>query len=45
MSYSRRKVARTPTTPYDLLAKKLNFYRYLFCFSIGFLTCLFLGAL
>ena len=40
MDYSRRKLARTVKTPFDILQSKLNFYRYLFSFCSGFLTCL-----
>ena len=40
MDYSRRQLARTVKTPFDILQSKLNFYRNLFCFFAGFLTCL-----
>ena len=40
MDYSRRKTVKYLKTPFDILQSKLNFYRNLFCFFAGFLTCL-----
>ena len=41
MDYSRRYSARRIKTSKRVLQNKLDFYRNLFCFCIGFLTCLF----
>jgi len=40
MDYSKRQLARTVPSSKEVLQSKLNFYRNLFSFCIGFLTCL-----
>jgi hypothetical protein len=45
MDYSRRQLARTIPSSKEVLQNKLNFYRNLFCFFAGFLTCLLWVAL